>query len=84
MAYNNLEFRFKVLSFTSYLIPGTVGLLAFNDVGRVWLKEEKSDRWHVGYGGGFYFIPADLLIIQAAGGFSKEGFRPYISMGLRF
>jgi len=84
MLYNNFELRFKVFSYDSYLVPGTVGLVGFHDVGRVWMKNESSSRWHMGYGGGFYFIPADLLVIQAVGGFSKEGFRPYLSIGLRF
>ncbi|MEN5378643.1 hypothetical protein [Sphingobacterium kitahiroshimense] len=84
MLYNNFELRFKVFSYDSYLVPGTVGLIGFHDVGRVWMKNESSSRWHMGYGGGFYFIPADLLVIQAVGGFSKEGFRPYLSIGLRF
>lgn len=84
MLYNNLELRLKVWSYDSYLVPGTVGLIGFHDIGRVWMVEESSSRWHMGYGGGFYFIPADLLVIQAVGGFSKEGFRPYLNIGLRF
>lgn len=84
MLFNNLELRLKVLSFDSYLVPGTVGLIGFHDIGRVWIADESSSRWHNGYGGGFYFMPADLLVIQAVGGFSNEGFRPYLSLGLRF
>jgi hypothetical protein len=84
MLYNNFELRLKVWSFDSYLVPGTVGIIGFHDIGRVWMSEESSSRWHTGYGGGLYIIPADLLVIQAVGGFSKEGFRPYLSIGLRF
>lgn len=82
--YNNFETRLKLFSFASYLIPGTVGALGFYDIGRVWMPEETSDRWHMGYGGGLYFMPGDLLIIQGALGFSKEATLPYIRVGLSF
>ncbi len=84
VAYNNLELRLKLLDFTSYLLPGTLGLVAFNDVGRVWSPNESSQAWHDGYGGGVYFLPAQLLLIQAVVGFSNEGTYPYISAGFRF
>jgi hypothetical protein len=84
VAYNNLELRLKLLDFTSYLLPGTLGLVAFNDVGRVWSPDEKSQTWHTGYGGGIYFLPAQLVLIQAVVGFSREGTYPYISAGFRF
>jgi hypothetical protein len=84
IAYNNLELRLKVLDFTSYLLPGSLGIIGFNDVGRVWSPGEKSDQWHDGYGGGLYIIPAQLVLIEAVMGFSKEGTLPYITIGLRF
>jgi hypothetical protein len=84
VVYNNLELRLKLLDFTSYVLPGTLGLVAFNDVGRVWTPGEASQTWHVGYGGGVYFLPAQLLLLQAVVGFSKEGAYPYISGGFRF
>ncbi|WP_437921948.1 BamA/TamA family outer membrane protein [Sphingobacterium sp. LRF_L2] len=84
MAYNNAELRAKLFSFDSYLVPGTVGLIGFYDIGRVWEKNERSKTWHQGYGGGLYLIPADLMVIQAAWGISKEAVLPYINIGLRF
>jgi len=84
MAYNNLEVRLKLFDFASYLLPGTLGLVGFNDIGRVWSPGESSSQWHDGYGGGFYFLPAQLILIQAVVGFSKEGAYPYISAGFKF
>ncbi|MEO6523977.1 MAG: BamA/TamA family outer membrane protein [Mucilaginibacter sp.] len=84
IAYNNLELRLKVLDFNSYLLPGTLGLIGFNDVGRVWVPGESSDVWHDGYGGGIYLLPAQLILIEGVVGFSKEGALPYISIGFRF
>lgn len=82
--YNNLESRVKLLSFASNLLPGTLGAIGFFDVGRVWMTNETSSTWHTGYGGGFYFMPGDLLTIQGAVGFSKEATLPYIRVGLTF
>ena len=84
MVFNNLEIRLKLLDFTSYLLPGTLGLVAFNDVGRVWSPDQASTQWHAGYGGGLYFLPAQLVLVQAVVGFSKEGAYPYLSAGFRF
>lgn len=82
--YHNFELRLKLFDFTSYLLPGSVGLIGFNDVGRVWLPGESSNRWHDGYGGGVYIIPVELFLIQAVVGFSEEGTLPYITAGFRF
>ncbi len=82
--YNNLEMRLKLFDFNSYLLPGTVGLIAFNDLGRVWLPGERSSKWHDSYGTGIYIVPAQLVVIQGVIGFSKEGSLPYISIGFRF
>ncbi|MCY7420911.1 MAG: hypothetical protein LH478_04115, partial [Chitinophagaceae bacterium] len=82
--YNNVELRIKLFDFTSYISPGSFGLIGFNDVGRVWIPKEKSSTWHSGTGGGIYIIPADLVVIQGLVGFSKEGTYPYFSIGFRF
>ena len=84
MAFNNLEVRVKIADVTSYLLPGTLGLIGFNDVGRVWAPGETSSQLHMGYGGGFFFLPGELFLVQGVMGFSKEGAYPYISAGFRF
>ncbi len=84
MFYHNLDMRLKLFNFTSYLVPGTVGMIGFNDIGRVWEKGESSDRWHHGYGGGLYVVPGEVLLIQATVGFSKEATMPYFSIGFSF
>lgn len=84
MLYHNIELRLKLFDFTSYLFPGSVGLTGFHDVGRVWAKHETSDKWHNGYGGGLYVIPAGMVVINGMLGFSEEETLPYISVGFRF
>jgi hypothetical protein len=84
MVYNNLEFRIKLANFASYILPGQFGMTGFYDVGRVWVKDESSNVWHQGVGGGFYFAPAQMAVFQVLAGYSNEGWYPYIRMGFRF
>jgi hemolysin activation/secretion protein len=82
--YNNLELRIKLSDFASYVLPGQFGLTGFYDIGRVWEEHDNSGKWHNGVGGGFYFAPAQLVVLQIVAGYSKEGVYPYFTMGFRF
>jgi outer membrane protein assembly factor BamA len=84
MFYHSVQAQLKLFDFTSYLLPGTVGLIGFNDVGRVWVPGETSGKWHDGYGGGIYIVPADLVLIQVLFAHSNEGTQPYITIGMNF
>ncbi|MEO6230024.1 MAG: BamA/TamA family outer membrane protein [Ferruginibacter sp.] len=84
MMYNNFEVRIKVADVSSYIAPGQLGLIGFYDIGRVWEKGYESTTWHQGTGGGIYFAPAQLLMLQLIAGKSKEGWYPYFTMGFRF
>lgn len=84
MLYNNFEIRLKLFDFNSYLFPGSVGVIAFDDLGRVWLPGERSREWHNGYGAGIYIIPVELVLLQFSKGFSKEGSINYLTIGYRF
>lgn len=72
LAYGSLELRYKLFQSKWYVLPGDVGLVAFNDVGRVWLRTEDSRRWHYAYGGGLYYVPFNMVIVSATMAFSKE------------
>lgn len=84
MLYNNLDLRLKLFNFTSYLVPGTVGMIGFTDIGRVWEKGEHSNKWHQGYGGGLYVMPGEVILLQASVGVSKEASMLYLSIGFNF
>ena len=84
MLYNNFEIRMKIANFTGYIIPGIFGLTGFYDVGRVWVDGEKSDKWHSGVGGGVFFAPAQMVVVNVVAGYSDEGWLPYVTMGFRF
>lgn len=82
--YNNTEIRVKLFDLKTYILPAGVGLIAFNDVGRVWRENETSHVWHDGYGGGIYIAPINALIITAVVGHSKEETVPYVTFGFKF
>ncbi|MDB5005516.1 MAG: hypothetical protein JWQ34_3741 [Mucilaginibacter sp.] len=84
MMYNNLDARIKLSDFFPYITPGQFGFTAAYDIGRVWVKGEHSTEWHNGFGGGMYFSPSDMALFQVKGGYSKEGFYPYINFSLTF
>ena len=83
LAYASLELRTKLFTSKWYILPGDFGLIAFNDVGRVWLKNESSRRWHDAYGGGIYYVPFNMVIISATMGFSKEEYLFNFSIGTK-
>ncbi len=85
MAYNNSEVRLKIADFRTYLFPGAIGILVFNDVGRVWVDNEKSDDWHVGNGAGIWIAPVKRFVVTASYTRSKEekGL-PLVTVGFQF
>ncbi|MFT5749846.1 MAG: hypothetical protein ACI93S_001117 [Ancylomarina sp.] len=70
--YQNTDIRFRISQFRSYLLAGEFGILAFNDVGRVWILGERSETLHHGYGGGLWVSPFKLIVLTANYSCSKE------------
>jgi len=83
MIYNNLQVRIRLANVAGYILPGQLGLTGFYDAGRVWAKGDYSNIWHQGAGGGLYFAPASLTVLQVLLGHSSEGWYPYISLNFR-
>jgi hypothetical protein len=71
MFYNNNEIRW-ITNTHNYFYNGKIGLIGFVDNGRVWQKNEKSDYWHVGYGGGLIMIPFNRVALVGTYGISKN------------
>ena len=84
MAFNNVELRLKVSDFRTYLFPGSLGFLFFHDVGRVWVENDSSTKWHNGYGAGFWISPLKRLVITASYTASKEDKLPLVTLGWQF
>ncbi len=72
LAYTDVELRVKICDVKSYIMPGAFGIVGFNDVGRVWVKNEHSNTWHDAYGAGLYYTPFNMVIISATMAFSGE------------
>lgn len=82
--YNNFEARWNLFSFRTYIFPASMGILAFNDIGRVWLEGEDSSLWHHGYGGGLWIAPFNTAVVSAEVGHSEEETLFYIRLGFMF
>jgi len=82
--YHNIDLRIKLAEFRTYLFPGSFGLQVFNDVGRVWLKGEKNDSWHDGYGGGFWISPLKRFVLTANYGQGNEGGVVLVKLGWQY
>jgi hypothetical protein len=74
----------KLFTLRSYLFPAQVGLIGFNDIGRVWQQGEQSSQWHHGYGGGLYIAPLNKVVLSAVVGFSREDVLPLVKAGFLF
>lgn len=72
LAYGSVEVRYKLFDVRSPILPGSFGIVAFDDIGRVWMPGESSRKWHNTFGGGVFYLPLDLISISATVGVSEE------------
>jgi outer membrane translocation and assembly module TamA len=63
--YQNTELRYQLANLRGYVFRGHIGLIGFFDDGRVWIKDESSDKIHTGYGGGVYYLPYNMMAFTA-------------------
>ena len=70
--FANSEARVELLDIGGDVLPGTVGLVGFFDVGRVWTDGEASNTWHPGYGGGVWYNVVGELILRLTMGWSPD------------
>ncbi|BDD11883.1 hypothetical protein FUAX_43150 (plasmid) [Fulvitalea axinellae] len=83
-AFNNTELRLNVREFDNYLLNGSWGIFAYNDIGRVWEKGEDSKRWHNSTGGGIFIAPFSMLSLTASVGVSNESTQFLFDFGFNF
>lgn len=84
MAYGSLTLLFRLAELKSYVFPGSVGIITYDDVGRVWAKDQSSGKWHNAIGGGLYYSPFNMLILSGSLAFSGEEKLFNVSLGSRF
>jgi hypothetical protein len=80
----NSDVRLRVSRIT-IVLPGAWGLEGFADTGRVWLKGESSDTWHVGVGGGIWLsLLNDRMAFSSGISHSKESDLFYVRGGFSY
>jgi hypothetical protein len=82
--YNQAELRLRLANFRTYLFPGALGIMAFVDVGRVWVENDPNKKMLSGYGGGFWFSPLRRLMITFSYAISSEDKIPLVGLGWQF
>jgi hypothetical protein len=82
--YNNLELRWKLATFRTYLFPANFGIYGFYDTGRVWDETNTSNKWLSGYGGGVWLSPLNRIVLTLSYTASKEDKLPTFSFGWKF
>ncbi len=84
LAYGSLTLLVKLFDTKSYVLPGSVGIIGFDDIGRVWAADQSSNKWHNSPGAGLYYSPFNMVLISASLGFSEEETLFNVSIGTKF
>lgn len=82
--FNQTELRFKIADFKTYLFPGSIGIGAYYDVGRVWVKNDFIESWASGYGLGLWVSPLRRILLSFVYTMSDEDKLPLVTLGWRF
>jgi len=81
---SSADLRYSFNSFRTSVAPLQIGVFGGFDIGRVWLKNDVSDKWHNDYGGGFWVTAAESL----SGTFNlfngEDGLRFSFGLGFSF
>ncbi|MFN8574128.1 MAG: BamA/TamA family outer membrane protein [Gemmatimonadaceae bacterium] len=83
-AYGNAEVRMR-LGRWKLIAPADVGVLGFQDVGRVFADHESSSEWHLGTGGGIWIAPlVRTYTVSLSMAHSRERNGVYLTSGFAF
>lgn len=82
--YHQLDLRVDLFQWNNYILPARVGLILFNDIGKVYVDGEQSETLHHGYGGGFYLTPLGRFAINVLLAKSEEALLPLVKFGFYF
>ena len=70
--YQNTELRFTLANLKGFVFRGRLGGYVFLDDGRVWIENDISEKFNIGYGGGIYFVPFNAAALNLSVGSSQE------------
>ena len=80
--YQSTDLRFNLGKLRSGFAPMTYGFFGGFDYGRVWVKNDTSDKWHQSFGGGVWLNGVNLITTKLSYFHSTDGGR--VSFGLGF
>jgi hypothetical protein len=82
--YQSTDIRWNLGKLQNGFAPIRYGVFTGFDYGRVWLKNETSDKWHQSFGGGIFFNGVNLLTAKVSYFQSSDGGRFSFGLGLGF
>lgn len=78
------DLRFNITKLNTVIAPMYFGMYGGFDLGRVWLSNDNSDKWHNSYGGGLFFNVANLVSSNLSVFNSVDGIRVAFQLGFDF
>ncbi|WP_051259661.1 metallophosphoesterase [Epilithonimonas tenax] len=82
--YQTSDLRLEVGKIKNSILPLTYGFFGGFDVGRVWIPNEYSKKWHNAYGGGFWLNAVDAISVNMSYFNSSDGGRLVVGIGGTF
>ena len=82
--FQNTDIRYTFNSLKTALIPIRIGIFGGFDYGRIWIKDDNSNKWNNSYGGGFFINGVELLTANLGLFNSIDGIRIAFSLGFQF
>lgn len=80
----NADFSYRFQQLKTFLFPITFIAYGGYDVGRVWVENDSSDKWHSSYGGGFYLRWTDAIKGNVSTFYGEEGVRLQFGLGFTY
>lgn len=81
---NNTEIRWDFGRIKNKIVPANMGILVGYDVGRVWVDNEVSNKWHQGVGAGFWLGILDMISARVDYFTGSDGGRISGGVGMSF
>ncbi|MDZ4713061.1 MAG: BamA/TamA family outer membrane protein [bacterium] len=78
--FGQSELRLSIATINLF-IPAKLGLSVISDIGRAFVKNERSSKWHSSYGGGVWLNVLNVLVLNFDAAFSPEVTRYYFTTG---
>lgn len=82
--FQNTDIRYTFNSLKTPVLPLRLGVYGSFDYGRIWIKDDDSNKWHNSYGGGFFINGVELLTANFGVFNSIDGVRVAFSLGFQF